>query len=86
MALIPVVQNLHDEFVLYVAMIETEQTMDQICDEVSKINIAFDKNALPDQVLRVRKLGDEQPYSRDITAEEAGIQPMMSLEFFHADQ
>ena len=85
MALIPVVQNLHDEFVLYVAMIETGQTMDQICDEVSKINIAFDKNGRPDQILRVRKLGAKEPYARDQTAAQAGIQPMTSLEFYYAD-
>ena len=30
MALIPVVQNLHDEFVLYVTMIDNERTMDEV--------------------------------------------------------
>ena len=83
MALIPIVQNLHDEFVLYVGMIDTEHTMDQVCEEVCKVNIAFDKNRIDGQSLRVRRLGEEDPFPRNQTVADAGIAPMSSLEFFY---
>jgi toluene monooxygenase system protein B len=85
MAMIPVVQNLHDEFVLYVTMIDSERTMDEVCMDVAKVSIGFDKNGRPDQPLRVRKLGDDAPFPRDMKVSDAGIQPMMSLEFYYED-
>ena len=86
MALIPVVQNLHDEFVLYVSMIDTERTMDEICADVAVVSIGFDQNQRPDQSLRVRALGTDAPYPRDMTVGAAGIEPMMSLEFYYDDE
>jgi toluene monooxygenase system protein B len=85
MALIPVVQNLHDEFVLYVTTIDSDRTMDEICLDVAKVSIGFDKNRRPDQPLRVRKVGDDTPFPRDMKVTDAGIQPMTSLEFYYED-
>lgn len=86
MALIPVVQNLHDEFVLYVTMIDSDRTMDEICDDVSKVSIGFDRNGRPDQSLRVRKLGADFPYPRNMKVADADIAPMMSLEFYYEEE
>jgi toluene monooxygenase system protein B len=85
MALIPVVQNLHEEFVLYVTMIDSERTMDEVCTDVAKVSIGFDKNGRPDKPLRVRKVGEDSPFPRDMKVGEAGIQPMMGLEFYYED-
>jgi toluene monooxygenase system protein B len=53
--------------------------------DVAKVSIGFDKNSRPDQPLRVRKLGDDAPFPRDMKVTDAGIQPMMSLEFYYED-
>ena len=29
---IPLVHNLHDEFVLYLSVVDTENTMDEVCE------------------------------------------------------
>lgn len=84
MAQIPVIQNLHEEFVLYIVMVDTAQTMDQIC--AKPVNIAFDRNRRPGKVLRVRKLGADAPLPRDMTVAEAGIAPMTTLDLYYEDE
>ena len=83
MALIPIVQNLHDEFVLFVSMVDTDKTMDEICEDVAKVSIGFDRNREPDKPLRVRVLGEDEPLPRKMTVAAAEIAPMTSLEFFY---
>ncbi len=85
MAQFPIVQNLHEEFVLYVVMVDSEHTIDQMCEEASKANIAFERNHKPGQQLRARRLGAEEPFDHDITVADAGITAMMSLEFYYED-
>ena len=83
MAQIPVVHNLHQEFVLYVSIVDTEHTMDEVCRTAAQLSIGFEKNQKSDASLRVRKVGAEKPFPRDMTVAEAGITPMTSLELFY---
>lgn len=83
MAQIPIVHNLHQEFVLYVSIVDTEHTMDEVCRTAAQLSIGFEKNQQPDAPLRVRKVGAEKPFPRDMTVAEAGITPMTSLELFY---
>lgn len=83
MAQIPIVHNLHQEFVLYVSIVDTEHTMDEVCRTAAQLSIGFEKNRKPDAPLRVRKVGAEKPFPRDMTVTEAGITPMTSLELFY---
>lgn len=83
MAQIPIVHNLHQEFVLYVSIVDTEHTMDEVCQTAAQLSIGFEKNRKPDAPLRVRKVGAEKPFPRDMTVQEAGITPMTSLELFY---
>ncbi len=83
MAQIPVVHNLHQEFVLYVSIVDTEHTMDEVCRTAAQLSIGFEKNQKPDAPLRVRKVGAEKPFPRNMTVAEAGITPMTSLELFY---
>ena len=83
MAQIPIVHNLHQEFVLYVSIVDTEHTMDEVCRTAAQLSIGFEKNRKPDAPLRVRKVGAEKPFPRDMTVAEAGITPMTSLELFY---
>ena len=85
MAQIPIVQSLHQEFVLYVTMIETEHTMDQVCEEIAKTSIGFDKNRRSGAPLRVRKQGEEKPFPREMKVADAGVGPMETLEFYYED-
>ncbi len=83
MTQIPIVHNLHQEFVLYVSIVDTEHTMDEVCQTAARLSIGFEKNRRPDAPLRVRKVGAEKPFPRDMTVAEAGITPMTSLELFY---
>ncbi len=83
MAQIPIVHNLHQEFVLYVSIVDTEHTMDEVCQTAAKLSISFEKNQQPDAPLRVRKVGAKKPFPRDMTVAEAAITPMTSLELFY---
>ncbi len=85
MAQIPVVHNLHDEFALYLSVVDTENTMDEVCALAAKLSIAFDKNQKADTPLRVRTLGAGKPFPRDMTVGQAGIVPMTSLELFYEE-
>ena len=86
MAQIPVVQNLYDEFVLYVVMIDTEQTMDEICAQATKTYIGFDKNQRAGQSLSVRRSGEQEALAGALTVAQAGIAPMASLEFYYDNE
>ncbi len=83
MAQIPIVHNLHQEFVLYVSIVDTGNTMDEVCQTAARLSIGFEKNQQSDAPLRVRRVGAEKPFPRDMTVEEAGITPMTSLELFY---
>jgi len=83
---IPIVDNLYDEFVLYVVMIDTEQTLEEICVEAAKTYIGFDKNQRAGETLRVRRAGEREPLSPIMTVADAGITPMTSLEFYYEHQ
>ena len=85
MAQIPIVHNLHQEFVLYVSIIDTENTMDEVCQAAAQVSIGFEKNQKADVPLRVRKVGTEEPFPRDMTVAQAGITPMTSLELFYEE-
>ena len=85
MAQIPVVHNLHHEFTLYICMVDTENTMDEVCALAAKLSIAFDKNQKADTPLRVRTLGADKPFPGDMTVAQAGIGPMTSLELFYEE-
>ena len=43
MAQIPIVHNLHQEFVLYVSIVDTEHTMDEVCRTAAQLSIGFEK-------------------------------------------
>ena len=85
MAQIPVVHNLHDEFVLYLSIVNTENTMDEVCAMAAKLSVAFEKNQNADKPLRVRTLGADKPFPRNMTVGQAGIAPMTSLELFYEE-
>ena len=57
MAQIPIVHNLHQEFVLYVSIVDTEHTMDEVCQMAAQLSIGFEKNRKTEASLRVRKVG-----------------------------
>ena len=44
MAQIPIVHNLHQEFVLYVSIVDTGNTMDEVCQTAARLSIGFEKN------------------------------------------
>ena len=85
MAQIPIVHSLHQEFVLYVLIVDTENTMDEVCQTAAQASIGFEKNQKDGVPLRVRKAGEEEPFPRDMTVAEAGITPMMSLELYYEE-
>jgi len=60
--------------------------MDEVCQTAAQLSIGFEKNQKPDAPLRVRKVGAEKPFPRDMTVSEAGITPMTSLELFYGEE
>ena len=85
MAQIPIVHSLHQEFVLYVLIVDTENTMDEVCQIAAESTIAFETNKRAGGTLRVRRSGEEEPFPRDLTLGEAGVTPMSSLEIFYEE-
>ena len=83
MAHIPLVHNLHDEFVLYLSVVDTENTMDEVCEMAAALSIGFDKNKRADRSLRVRALGATEPFPPDMTVAQAGLGPMSSIELYY---
>ena len=83
MAQIPVVYNLHEEFVLYMATVDTDNTMDEVCEIVSALSIGFATNKRTDKPLRVRKVGATEPFPPEMTVAQAGLTPMSSIELFY---
>ena len=83
MAQIPIVHNLHDEFVLYLSMVDTDNTMDEVCEMAAALSIGFNKNKHANKSLRVRKLGATEPFPPDMTVGQAGITPMSSIELYY---
>lgn len=83
MAHIPLVHNLHDEFVLYLSVVDTENTMDEVCEMAAALSIGFDKNKRADRPLRVRVLGATEPFPPDMTVAQAGLGPMSSIELYY---
>ena len=83
MAQIPLVHNLHDEFVLYLSMVDTEHTMDQICEMAAVLSIGFAKNKQANKPLRVRRLGATEPFPPEMTVSQSGLAPMSSIELYY---
>ena len=80
---IPLVHNLHDEFVLYLSVVDTDNTMDEVCEMAAALSIGFDKNKRADRPLRVRALGATEPFPPDMTVAQAGLSPMSSIELYY---
>ncbi len=83
MAQIPLVHNLHDEFVLYLSVVDSENTMDEICEMAAALSIGFEKNKRADRVLRVRAVGAPEPFPPDMTVAQAGLGPLSSIELYY---
>jgi hypothetical protein len=83
MAQIPLVHNLHDEFVLYLSVVDTDNTMDEVCEMAATLSIGFDKNKRAEGALRVRASGATEPFPPDMTVAQAGLGPMSSIELYY---
>ncbi|MDY0329144.1 MAG: toluene-4-monooxygenase system B family protein [Thiomonas sp.] len=80
MAQFPLVSNFQGDFVLQMLPVDTEFTMDQVAAEAARHSVGRRVAARPGSVMRVRRQGSNELFSRGLTVAKANLRPMECIE------
>ncbi len=82
MATVPVGILFEGDFVVKLLPIETEDTMDVVTEKARGVTVGIHIEEQAGKVIRVQKDGNDDPFPRDMTVEDAGLQPMDGLNLY----
>ena len=82
MADLPLISNFEGDFVLKLFMTDTESTMAEVAEAAAANCVGVHIAAEPGKTMRVRLQGNEEPFPVDMTASEAGLEPMNCMEVY----
>ena len=82
MADLPLISNFEGDFVLKLFMTDTESTMAEVAEAAAANCVGVHIAAEPGKTMRVRRQGNDEPFPVDITAAEAGLEPMNCVEVY----
>ena len=82
MADLPLISNFEGDFVLKLFMTDTESTMAEVARAAAANCVGVHIAAQPGKAMRVRLQGNDEPFPPDMTASEAGLEPMNCVEVY----
>ena len=82
MADLPLISNFEGDFVLKLFMTDTESTMAEVAQAAAANCVGVHIAAQPGKAMRVRLQGNDEPFPPDMTASEAGLEPMNCVEVY----
>ena len=82
MADLPLISNFEGDFVLKLFMTDTGSSMAEIAQAAAENCVGTHIAAQPGKTMRVRLQGNDEPFPADMTASEAGIEPMNCVEVY----
>lgn len=82
MADLPLISNFEGDFVLKLFMTDTESTMAEVAEAAAANCVGVHIADEPGKTMRVRRQGDDEPFPVDMTAAEAGLEPMNCVEVY----
>ncbi|WP_409332319.1 toluene-4-monooxygenase system B family protein [Trujillonella humicola] len=82
MALFPISSHFHGDFVLKLVPVDTENTMDEVAAAAAAHSVGIHVPDQPGRTIRARKQGADEPFPRDMTLAQAGLEPTDTVEFY----
>ena len=82
MADLPLISNFEGDFVLKLFMTDTESTIAAVAEAAAANCVGVHIAAEPGKTMRVRRQGNDEPFPVDMTAAEAGLEPMNCVEVY----
>ena len=82
MADLPLISNFEGDFVLKLFMTDSESSMAEVAQAAAANCVGVHISAEPDKTMRVRLQGNDEPFPADMTASEAGLEPMNCVEVY----
>ncbi len=82
MADLPLISNFEGDFVLKLFMTDTESNMAEIAQAAAENCVGIHIAAQPGRTMRVRLQGNDEPFPAEMTASEAGLEPMNCVEVY----
>ena len=82
MADLPLISNFEGDFVLKLFMTDSESSMAEVAQAAAANCVGVHIAAEPGKTMRVRLPGNDEPFPADMTASEAGLEPMNCVEVY----
>ena len=82
MADLPLISNFEGDFVLKLFMTDSESTMAEVAQAAAQNCVGVHIAGQPGKTMRVRLQGNDEPFPADMTASEAGLEPMNCVEVY----
>ena len=82
MADLPLISNFEGDFVLKLFMTDSESTMAEVAQAAAQNCAGVHIAVQPGKTMRVRLQGNDEPFPADMTASEAGLEPMNCVEVY----
>ena len=83
MADLPLISNFEGDFVLKLFMTDSESSMAEVAQAAAaELRRGPYRSAEPGKTMRVRLQGNDEPFPADMTASEAGLEPMNCVEVY----
>lgn len=82
MALFPISSHFHGDFVLKLIPVDTEDNFDAVAAAAAANSVGIHVPDQPGKTIRARKQGAAEPFPRDLTVAESGLEPTDTVEFY----
>ena len=82
MAAVPLALLFEGDFVVKLLAVDSEDSMDGVAEKARDVTIGVHIADQPGKVIRVRKEGNDQPFPRDVTVADSGLEPMDGVNLY----
>jgi toluene monooxygenase system protein B len=83
MALLPLASHFDGDFVIKLLPVDTAHTMDEVAAAAAANAVGIHVAEQPGRTIRVRKQGASQPYPREMTVADSGLEPTECIELYY---
>lgn len=85
MALFPISSNFDGDFVLKLVPVDTDNTMDEVAAAAAEHSVGIHVPNQTGKVIRARKQGAAEPFPREMTIADSGLEPTDTVEFYFSE-
>ncbi len=82
MAALPLALLFEGDFVVKLLVVESEDTMDGVAEKARDFTIGVHIADQPGKTIRVRTEGSDQPFPREVTVADSGLEPMDGVNLY----